>query len=317
MIFQITKIFSFIAILFLMIFIIIYYHLDSLFHIYNLNKIDTNFEYHKYQQFFITPKIVEKSGWLLTLDDAYFINGLIRKFKPKKCLEVGVARGGSSIIILNAIKDISDSFLVSIDLNTKLFIDKTKETGYAVKQFFPELTNKWRLFTGDQPHKFLDKLNMKFDFLFLDTSHYTPGEIINIIEILPFLNEGAIVVLHDIIWHLDGTENFKEVKFTPTQIYLMSSLYGQKIYIKSSLTGLQNIGCVKLYPKQEEHYKDYFLLLMSFWEEMPNDNQINDLRNFIKKYYVKDIFLKIFDSAVAKNKIYINNFRAKLNQCLQ
>ena len=317
MIFQITKIFSFIAILFLMIFIIIYYHLYSLFHIYNLNKIDTNFEYHKYQQFFITQKIVEKSGWLLTLDDAYFINGLIRKFKPKKCLEVGVARGGSSIIILNAIKDISNSFLVSIDLNTKLFIDKTKETGYAVKQFFPELTNKWRLFTGDQPHKFLDKLNMKFDFLFLDTSHYTPGEIINIIEILPFLNEGAIVILHDIIWHLDGTENFKEVKFTPTQIYLMSSLYGQKIYIKSSLTGLQNIGCVKLYPKQEEHYKDYFLLLMSFWEEMPNDNQINDLRNFIKKYYVKDIFLKIFDSAVAKNKIYINNFKAKLNQCLQ
>ena len=73
------------------------------------------------------------------------------------------------------------------------------------------------------PHKFLDKLNIKFDFLFLDTTHYTPGEIINLIEIMPFLNEGPIVVLHDIIWHLDGTDNFKEVKFTPTQIYLMSS----------------------------------------------------------------------------------------------
>ena len=317
MIFEISKIFSFILILLSIILTIIYYHLNSLFHIYNLNKIDTNFEYHKYQQFFITQKIIDKSGWLLTLNDAYFINGLIRKFKPKKCLEVGVARGGSSIIILNAIKDISDSILISIDLNTKLFIDKTKETGYAVKQYFSELTNKWKLYTGDQPHKFLDKLNMKFDFLFLDTSHYTPGEIINIIEILPFLNEGAIVVLHDIIWHLDGTENFREVKFTPTQIYLMSSLYGQKIYINSTLTGLQNIGCVKLYPNQKEHYKDYFLLLMSFWEEMPNDNQINDLRNFIKKYYVQDIFLKIFDSAVEKNKKYINNFKTKLNQCLK
>ena len=317
MIFEISKIFSLILFLFLIILAIIYYHLDSLFHIYNLNKIDTNFEYHKYQTFFITQKIIEKSGWLLTLNDAYFINGLIRKFKPKKCLEVGVARGGSSIIILNAIKDISDSILISIDLNTKLFIDKTKETGYAVKQFFPELTNKWKLYTGDQPHKFLEKINMKFDFLFLDTSHYTPGEIINIIEILPFLNEGAIVVLHDIIWHLDGTENFREVKFTPTQIYLMSSLYGQKIYINSELTGVENIGCVKLYPNQEEHYKDYFLLLMSFWEDIPNDNQINDLRNFIKKYYVKDIFLKIFDTAVEKNKKYINNFKTTLNQCIK
>ena len=32
-----------------------------------------------------------------------FLNGVIRKFKPKKVIELGVANGGSSIIILNAI----------------------------------------------------------------------------------------------------------------------------------------------------------------------------------------------------------------------
>ena len=46
-----------------------------------------------------------------------FLNGLVRKFKPKKVLEVGVHRGGSSIIILNAIDDIEDSKLYSIDIN--------------------------------------------------------------------------------------------------------------------------------------------------------------------------------------------------------
>ena len=316
MIFQISKIISLILIIFLIILLIIHYHLNSLFHINNLKKIDISFEYNNYQKYLINQKIIEKSGSLLTLNDAYFINGIIRKFRPKKCLEVGVARGGSSIIILNAIKDIKDSFLISLDLNTELFIDKTKKTGYAVKEFFPELTNKWELFTGDLPHKFLDKLNMKFDFLFLDTAHYTPGEIINLIEIMPFLNEGAIVVLHDIIWHLDGTDNFKEVKFTPTQIYLMSSLYGQKIYIDSNNQGVENIGCVKLYPNQEEHYKDYFLLLMSFWEEMPTESQINDLRNFIKKYYTNEIYLKIFNIAVEKNRKYINKFKSKLINCL-
>ena len=317
MIFEISKIISLILLLFLIIIIIVHYHLSALFNIHNLKKIDPNFEYHNYQTFLINQKIIEKSGWLLTLNDAYFINGLIRKFRPKKILEVGVARGGSSVIILNAIKDIKDSKLISLDLNTKLFIDYSKNTGYAVKEFFPELTNNWELYTGDQPHKFLEKLNMKFDFLFLDTAHYTPGEIINLIEILPFLKEGAIVVLHDIIWHLDGTENFKEVKFTPTQIYLMSSLYGQKIYITNSKQGFENIGAVKLYPNQEEHYKDYFLLLMSFWEEMPTDSQIKDLRKFIKKYYVNKIYLDIFDSAVEKNRKYINNFRAKLKNCLE
>jgi hypothetical protein len=35
------------------------------------------------------------------------------------------------------------------------------------------------MYTGKQPHIFLDKLNLKFDFLFLDTAHIAPGEIIN------------------------------------------------------------------------------------------------------------------------------------------
>ena len=317
MIFEISKIISLIFILFIIILIIVYYNLNSLYHIHNIKKIDTDFEYHNYQKHLITKKIVDKAGCLLTINDAYFINGIIRKFKPKKCLEVGVARGGSSVIILNAIKDIKDSILVSLDLNTKLFIDNTKETGYTVKEYFPKLAKNWKLCTGDLPHKFLEKLNMKFDFLFLDTAHYTPGELINIIEILPFLNEGALVVLHDIIWHLDGTDNFKEVKFTPTQIYLMSSLYGQKIYINNNKSGLENIGCVKLYPNQEEHYKDYFLLLMSFWEEMPTETQINDLRIFIKKYYVKDVYLNIFNAAVEKNRKYIDKFKNKLNDCIK
>ena len=41
---------------------------------------------------------------------------------------------------------------------------------------------------------------MKFDFLFSDTAHVTPGELINFIEVLPFLKEKAIVVIHDILW---------------------------------------------------------------------------------------------------------------------
>jgi len=288
---KIIKIFSLLLILILIVLNIFFNNYKPIFYIFKRNFFDINFEYHKYQKDYINQKMIEKSGWLLSPNDAYFINGLIRKLKPKNCLEVGVARGGSAVIILNAIKDIQDSVLVSMDLNDKLFIDKSKETGYTVKEFFPELTKNWKLFTGDQPHKFLDKLNMKFDFLFLDTAHFTPGEMINIIEVLPFLNEGAVVVLHDIIWHFWAASDYKEVKFTPTQIYLMSSLFGEKLYISHEKDGFENIGAVKLYPNQENHYLDYFLLLMSFWEEMPSENHIHDLRVFIKKYYIKEIYI--------------------------
>ena len=40
---------------------------------------------------------------------------------------------------------------------------------------------------------------------------------------------------------------------------------------------------------------------------MPKDNEINELRIFIKNFYIKDIFLKIFETAVIRNKIFIKN----------
>ena len=274
---------------------------------------DLNFKYHLYERERITTKMKEYGGWLLSQNDVYFINGIIRRHKPKKCLEIGVAKGGSSIVILNALKDIKDSFLISLDLNS------FKGIGENVEKYFPELANnnKWKLYTGKQPHIFLDKLNLKFDFLFLDTAHISPGELINIIEALPFLEENAIIVMHDLLYHLQSI-NFKyrpkEIKFHPSQIYLLSSLAGYKVIIKNENKGLENIGAVFLYSNKEKYYLNYFLLLFSPWEYMPTITQIEELRSFIQKYYKNDLFLLLFNKAVEENKIYINKFKTVYNE---
>ena len=277
--------------------------------IYNFsNTFNFDYEYHNYERDFITDKMKKYAGWQLEHNEPYFLNGIIRKFKPKKCLEIGVARGGSSIIILNAIKDVKDSFLISLDLNTKFYGNEAELTGYNVKRHFPELTenNKWQLFTGEQPNIFLDRLNLKYDFLFLDTVHLTPGELINIIEALPFLEENAIVVLHDIIFHLLDYHNIPEVKYFPSQIYLMTSLAGNKVAIRDKYYGTENIGSIFLNPHQETYYLNYFCLLLSPWEYMPTDKQIDELRSFISKYYKEEIYLTIFNAAVNHAKIYRN-----------
>ena len=277
------------------------------------NEFDMDLDYHNYEREIITDKMKNLAHWQLNDDEPYFLNGIIRKFKPKKCLEIGVAYGGSAIIILNAIKDIKDSFLISLDLNTDLFNKVKLKTGCNVEKYFPELAsnNKWQLYTGEQPHKFLDKLNMKFDFLFLDTSHLTPGEIINIIEAFPFLEENAIVVLHDVLFHLPSHGHYKpkEIKFHPSQIYLMTSLSGNKVVIPDNRFGAENIGAVFLNPNQEKYYLNYFFLLMSPWDYMPTDSQIEELRVFIKKYYKKDKYLNLFNKAVEENKMYLENFK--------
>ena len=139
---------------------------------------------------------------------------------------------------------------------------------------------------------------MKFDFVFLDTAHSTPGEILNFIELLPFLN----VILHDILWHF-----YSKIKFFPSNVYLYPVIYRDKVLLKYKDASLENIGAIFLNNNQEKHYLDYFFLLLSFWEYIPKDDELNDLRIFIKNFYKKDIYLKIFDTAVKKNKIFYKN----------
>jgi hypothetical protein len=150
-----------------------------------------------------------------------------------------------------------------LDLNKQLYIDKKYKTGYRVNQYFPELLTNWHFYTGEMPHIFLQKLNIKFDFVFLDTAHISPGEILNIIEILPFLNENAIIILHDITWQFIR----RQMYFTTTSIILMSCLRGDKIIIKNK-EGVENIGAIYLYKDQQKYYLDYFLLLLNYWEYM-------------------------------------------------
>ena len=272
---------------------------------------DLNFKYEQFENNVITSNIKINSKWLLNIREAYFINGIIRKHKPKNCLEIGVAGGGSSILILNAIKDIKNAFLISLDLNKLLHYNHKKTTGYRVKEYFPELTNKWKLYTGEQPHKFLVKFNMKFDFLFLDTAHVTPGELINFIEVLPFLKEKAIVVIHDILWQFGKKTS---IKFYPSNLILLSSIYGDKIILKKENNCFENIGAVFLYSNQEKYFLDYFLLLYTLWEYIPTEKQIKELKAFIKKYYKQNIYVKYFDLAVKYNKRFIKHLET--NKCL-
>ena len=134
---------------------------------------------------------------------------------------------------------------------------------------------------------------MKFDFVFLDTAHSAPGEILNFIELLPFLNENAIFVLHDILYHFG-----QKLRFCPSKGDLYPLIYGDKVLLKNEDGSIPNTGANFLYNNQEKHYLEYFLLLLGCWEYIPTDNEINDLRIFIKDFYKKNIYLKIFNTAV-------------------
>ena len=94
----------------------------------------------------------------------------------------------------------------------------------------------------------------------------------------------------------------------------MSCLYGEKVYVKNKGSIIANIGAVFLHENQQKHYLDYFLLLTTLWEYMPSDDQINDLRIFIKKYYKEKIYLDLFNRAVRRSKQFLNKYNKFLNK---
>ena len=73
------------------------------------------YEVYKFNE--IKESVENKSCSSMWSNQREFLNGLVRKFKPKKIVEVGTSFGGSAIIILNAIDDLKDSKLYSIDLD--------------------------------------------------------------------------------------------------------------------------------------------------------------------------------------------------------
>jgi len=210
----------------------------------------------------------------ITYDEQKFLNGIIRKIKPKKIIEIGVAYGGTAVIILNAIKDIEDAKLYSIDINKNCYRLPSKQTGFIVKEKFPHLANKWRLYTGGFTSEFIEKIGNNIDLVYIDTVHVVPGEMLNWLEILPFLKEESFVILHDtFLMYIYDSVVKNIINYSNNQI--LCYIRGELIlpsYKKNMFS--MNIGAIKLSKKQENYYLQYFLALGAQWQYLPSEREL-------------------------------------------
>ena len=236
----------------------------------------------------------------VTIDERKFLNGLVRKYKPKKIVEIGVSAGGTAILFMNAIKDLPETKFYSIDRSENWYRGGPKKTGWIVKERFPELMKKWTLYIGN-PCEFMETIGNNIDFVYIDTVHFTPGEMLNWLEVLPFLKEEAIVVFHDTFLMffihpyqktLSNYSNNQLLCYIRGQLILPT--YGDKVFSR-------NIGALKLDKNQKRYYKQYFLALGNQWFYKPDEKDLEILRSYFKKYY-GDKLVEIYDDAVEKNK---------------
>ncbi|MDR1433730.1 class I SAM-dependent methyltransferase [Candidatus Endomicrobiellum devescovinae] len=179
----------------------------------------------------------------MTQYEREYLNALILRNKPKKLLEIGVSAGGSSIVILNAIKDMQSSKLYSIDYLDYWYreFEKYHKTGYFVDNY-SYLKEKWKLYTGGLALKFIQEIGNEIDFCLIDTRHVNPGEILDFLMVLPYLSENCIVVFPDVNLHTNRGKNCNDWSITTN--LLTSAIYGKK-YLQGNFRqdDLNKLGC--------------------------------------------------------------------------
>ncbi|MDR2728102.1 MAG: class I SAM-dependent methyltransferase, partial [Chitinispirillales bacterium] len=226
----------------------------------------------------------------MSRDESGFLNALILRNTPCKVLELGVSAGGSSIIMLNAIKDFSEAKLYSIDLCENFYKGKNRKTGYFVDNY-PQLKSRWELFTGGLALNFMDKHGIsggRIDFCLLDTAHTNPGEIFDFLMVLPFLSDNAIVVFHDTSYHVYNLLRKKYLygERTITNTLLMSSITGRKI-LPGNYSGekFPNIAGIRVNENTKKNLFEIFNLLTLRWCTLPSDEQEREIILWFEKYY--------------------------------
>jgi hypothetical protein len=139
----------------------------------------------------------------------------------------------------------------------------------------------------------MDKIGTGIDFCLIDTAHVNPGEILDFLMVLPFLDDNAIVVFHDVAYHTFYSYRRtadKLVEMGITNNLLMSSITGKKMLqgnCQKGETYFPNIAGMRINPNTKENVFEIFNLLTLKWYYLPTKDQEKGLISFFEKYYNK------------------------------
>ncbi|RKI43910.1 class I SAM-dependent methyltransferase [bacterium D16-51] len=245
--------------------------------------------------------VTEMTRW-----ESGFLCGLLKKFRPHKILEVGVAGGGTSVIIRKALEmlGLDDSMHYSGDLSEKYYRkrDEGLVTGFQYdvaceRNLISEGNHK--LYIGNYLPEYIEDIGGEIDFVILDTVHSAPGELLDLLVVLPYLSETAIIVFHDLA--TDHQNHYRQT--VSINKCLFDSLDGEKYFNicgndidRDMLYGYSDIGGVVI-SNRENCIRDLFSMFGLPWAYMPSDKELDIYR---KKYacFYDAKYIEMFDLIV-------------------
>ena len=244
-------------------------------------------------------------------DDHGFLSGLLKSRRPKKILEIGVANGGTTLLIMNTLQMLGiEAEMISVDLNELWYRDRHKETGFIFKENVQVSLGEHRFLLGHCIAKQIEEIGKGIDFAIIDTTHSMPGELLDFLTIYPYLTKDATVVFHDVnlnIANLRKNSSKQVVKssslFIATKA-LFSVVGGKKFFDVSSdeKKGLPNIAAVQIDERTRASVPSLFFATQYTWTYTVSEEMLSEYRNIFSKHYNKKC-LELFDTAVKYNGI--------------
>jgi cephalosporin hydroxylase len=218
-----------------------------------------------------SPFVYRRPRWgrgTITDDDAHFLHNLVLELQPSVVVELGVASGCSSVVLLEALAQVSQNissegiWLHSFDVMDHCYFDPSRPVGAAVAQLAPHLLAHWRLTIGDALQARQQLAGIDVPMAFIDANHLHPWATADLLALLPVLARGAWVALHDIrlpLLHLPKSNGHGPM-------HLFGHWPGEK---RSGGTN-DNIGAIRLPSNNRDVITILHEVLQNAWEaELP------------------------------------------------
>ena len=250
-------------------------------------------------------------------EDHGFLCGMIKAVRPAKIVEIGVAEGGTTSVIMNCLAMLNmASSVYSVDLNQHFYQDISLKTGYEYEKLkeFAKGKSKHEFLFGKTIAGQIDIIGKNIDMVIIDTTHSLPGEILDFLAIFPFLSQGAFVLLHDI--NLNYSRSFavnkvvasKAAECVATKILLMTVTADK--YINCNDIYMGNIGTFQINQDTNKYICSLFFALTMTWSYQMREDIEEEYRTIYERYYDKEC-LKWFDLAVYNNKRIVSRQRIR------
>ncbi len=228
---------------------------------------------------------------LMSRGEQKFFMQFMKEDRPKKILEIGSNQGGTTAIILHAIEKLQlSAVLHSVDISN--FEDTMRHTvDHSLGVVCPHWNQEsWKIYCNTTVAGVVDEIGSDIDFCILDAAHSLPGEVLDLITILPYLKDGTIVVLHDIRLGSRGMRR----NAIATNILFSTVVAEEKFLPLDDLGNIMNIAAFRITKTTRAHIHNLIQALSLPWAYSVSEAHWNLYTKVVRAHYADqyDFFLK-------------------------